>query len=157
IDLRALEDLRRYQKKGVADYADHVVGLFLSDLTPRVKTVRENLSDREQISRIAHSLKSTSGLIGARNLSALCGRLEETAERGEDIQDLVQQFLTECERVRLALDGRKSGALSMMSGPTGLDAEGFFEGLEAELAEHPALHHSFLQRFRSERLSRQQL
>ena len=155
IDLSALEELRRYKKPGVSDYAAHVTGLFLNDLGPRIKAIRDAPHDQMELARNAHSLKGTSGLVGAKRLSQLCARLEDAARKGEETHDLVQQFLTECERVRSALEGQR--ATPIPSAPVTLSAEEFFAKLHAELAAHPALHHQFLQRFRSEILNLKQL
>jgi HPt (histidine-containing phosphotransfer) domain-containing protein len=65
----------------VAEFID----LFLGDLPGRLATIREGVAngDAELTRGAAHALKSSSGYIGALELSSRCRELEHTARARE--------------------------------------------------------------------------
>ena len=75
IDPRRMEDLSRSLGEGIRD----VIGVFLEDTPQMIAEMRRcsAAGDMENLSRLAHSLKSSSGIFGADRLAAVCLALEE--------------------------------------------------------------------------------
>jgi two-component system sensor histidine kinase/response regulator len=65
--------------------ADAILAEFLEDTAGRLEELlqAENAGDTEALSRIAHSLKSAAGSVGACVLQELASRLETDAQRGD--------------------------------------------------------------------------
>jgi two-component system, sensor histidine kinase and response regulator len=84
-----------------------ITGLFREDALVRIHELRDSASraDAEMIARAAHSLKSSSGNIGAARMYSLCATIESSARQGnlEGVADMVEQLATELDRALLAL------------------------------------------------------
>lgn len=82
LDAEALSRLRRL---GGDDLAGRMASLFLGLAPERLRAARAGLAagDLDQVRRAAHSLKSSSGNVGAYAVTEAAGQLEEAAERGE--------------------------------------------------------------------------
>lgn len=78
IDPARMEDLSRSLGEGLRD----VIGAFLEDTPQMISEMRRCLAagDVENLSRLAHSLKSSSGIFGADRLAAVCRALEESEQ-----------------------------------------------------------------------------
>lgn len=95
IDPARMEDLSRSLGEGLLD----VIGAFLED-TPQIISEMRRCSvagDLENLSRLAHSLKSSSGIFGADRLAAVCLALEEAEQvssltQGEIISGIADAF-----------------------------------------------------------------
>ena len=65
----------------------------------------------------SHSLKSSSGYLGALNLANICKNIEKKIVDGQiacDLKDLLlleSQLIHECDRVKLALEKKKQATL----------------------------------------------
>ena len=89
-----------------------VIDAYLED-TPQIISEMRRCSaaeDVENLSRLAHSLKSSSGIFGADRLAAVCRALEAsesitTVKRGEMISDITEAFAD----VRDALELYRNG------------------------------------------------
>lgn len=80
----------RLLRLGGDELAGKMASLFL-DLAPdRVRSAREGLEagDADAVRRAAHSLKSSSGNVGALAVMDAAGRLEDAAERGDGLEAL---------------------------------------------------------------------
>lgn len=180
LDRSALDQLRRFQTPGGEDLVSKVVRTFLADLGERTQAARAAAAQRDTrtLGRIAHALKSSSKLVGARALSALCAELESAAELGDrtGLYALVERFLLHSAHVHAALTGllnTGSPGISVSPGmnersdrfiaPTLLPEERsttrsqFFAELLHEAAAHPVLHHPLLTRLQSDPMSLEQL
>ena len=78
IDPARMEDLTRSLGEGLRD----VIGAFLEDTPQMIAEMRRCLAagDLENLTRLAHSLKSSSGIFGADRLAAVCLALEESEQ-----------------------------------------------------------------------------
>jgi HPt (histidine-containing phosphotransfer) domain-containing protein len=84
-----------------------VVGSFLTELPRRLKRLREALArgDREEVVFVAHSLKGSSGQLGALRLAAVSRELEERGKesRLEGAEEVLVRLEAEMEQAALAL------------------------------------------------------
>jgi len=107
----ALEELRSYQLEGETDALDRLITKFLDSARDECAEARAALSrgDPETLRRAVHRLKGSSGMFGARRLSALSARIEELSSRhtlGEAVP-LVDELEQELERVALVLQSER--------------------------------------------------
>ena len=113
VDQAAIDDLRRLTDGGGPDMVDEVIALFLQDAPAQLSAMRAALAagDAAALRHAAHSLKGSSGYLGARRLMALCAEVEQSARRGAlDAGVLqVEELNDELERVRVELDGVRTG------------------------------------------------
>jgi len=85
LDLGILDSLRAMQRPGDPDLVGEVIGLFVADAERSIARMRETLdaADPEGLKRAAHTLKGSSGNVGAFQLSGLCRELEPVALAGD--------------------------------------------------------------------------
>lgn len=117
IDFDMLERLRAVQREGQPDLVAEVITLFLEDAPLRLAALREAVArgDLTLAGRLAHTIKGSAGHLGAKTLSAICGRFEEKVRKGAPFNAVfaVTAVEEELERVRAALlagDGRDAAA-----------------------------------------------
>src|SRR5262249_1841971 len=79
-----LQSLRNLGRSAGRDVLRELVESFRSQ--PHIATLRELLAsqDRQTLERRAHSLKGSSGTLGALHLAELCSELERSARDGND-------------------------------------------------------------------------
>ncbi|MFT7622893.1 MAG: HPt (histidine-containing phosphotransfer) domain-containing protein, partial [Myxococcota bacterium] len=100
----ALAGLAQLQRAGQESFVGRMIDLFLRDADTRRaaigKAVRE--ADSDQLARTAHSLKSSSGVLGASHLSELCLNLERMGREQElaEAAATFQEFESELSRVQ---------------------------------------------------------
>ncbi len=108
LDRAALDELRGYQLEGETDVLGRLVTKFLDSARAECATVHAALGrgDLANLRRAAHGLKGSSGMFGARRLSALSARLEaiSTGSSREDPALLVNELERELERVARLLE-----------------------------------------------------
>jgi two-component system sensor histidine kinase/response regulator len=114
LDERALAGLRELQQEGEPDFVKELIELFLSDVPPQLATLREAVrgNDAESVERIAHTLKGSSGNMGAKKMTALCAQLQE-AGASRDLAgapELLERLEEEFGRVRPALEVEAIGS-----------------------------------------------
>ena len=84
-----------------------ITGLFREDAVVRIHELRDSASrgDAETIARAAHSLKSSSGNIGAARMYSLCATIESSARQGslDGVAEMVEQLASELDRALHAL------------------------------------------------------
>jgi len=91
---------------GDDEFVASFVDTFLSQLSVRLESLEASSSagDGAGLRFVAHTLKSTSAMLGAARLARLCADLESAAdEAGEDRDDLVAAIRHEAENVQTAL------------------------------------------------------
>ena len=83
LDRKVLEDLRKLSVSGHANYLDKAISLFEKNAPPLVKSIHETIArnDAKGLRFAAHSLKSSSALLGATELSSLCLKLENMGRK----------------------------------------------------------------------------
>jgi len=101
--IAGLQQLARANPSFMRDIA----GLFREDAVLRIHELRDSAgrSDAETIARAAHSLKSSSGNIGASRMYSLCETIESNARTGklDQVAEMVEQLATELDRALQAL------------------------------------------------------
>lgn len=82
LDWAKLDQLSEW---GGAELKEKMIDLFFENAPVRLNSIREGLDvgDSELAERAAHSLKSSSGNLGAQTLQALAGRVESMIETGD--------------------------------------------------------------------------
>lgn len=85
LDAQVLETLRMLTDEGEPDVLLEVLGLFQEDTPGRVGAIVQAVAhcDADAIHRAAHSLKGSSGNIGARGLQHVCLDIETAARAGD--------------------------------------------------------------------------
>jgi len=78
IDHKVLDNIRALQQTGSPDLLGKMIGLYLTHTPELIQALRQAVarSDAEDITMQAHSLKSSSAMVGATRLSTLCRDLE---------------------------------------------------------------------------------
>ena len=108
VDAAALEELRSYQVDGEPDVLDKLIGKFLDSARRECAEVRAAMGrgDVELLRRAAHGLKGSSGMFGARRLSAISAQIELLSQQGSlgAAAPLVSSLEDELEAVARALD-----------------------------------------------------
>ncbi len=108
IDMKTLESMRTVQQKGRTDLVFRAVNLYLRSSPEQIRELHEAVDRNEAavLNRLAHSLKSSSAMVGALRLSRLCGHLEAQARdaRLDFAAERVAEIETEFARVVLALE-----------------------------------------------------
>ncbi len=103
-----LTSLRELQDEGEPDVLKELVELFLEDVPPQLKALREaeKREDAMSVERIASSLKGSSGNLGAVRMEAICAELEEIGRSGDvgSAPALISRLEAELGRVRAVLE-----------------------------------------------------
>ncbi|QIN82318.1 PAS domain S-box protein [Rubrobacter tropicus] len=104
LDDAVLENLRSLQEEGDPDLLTELVEVFEEDTPPRLATLREALEreDAGTVERAAHTLKGSSGNLGATRMSETARLLEE-AGRDSDLSTapaLLDRLETDFEEAR---------------------------------------------------------
>lgn len=111
IDREVIDRLRRLTKATSPDFLLEMIDLFIKDSPARINGMKEALwhTNADTLARAAHSLKGSSGQVGARRMFALCDIIEERSRAGsiEGAATLLLTLEEEFERVRLALEAEK--------------------------------------------------
>lgn len=78
IDAEAIEQLRFLEDEDQPSVVAELVGLFLEHTPPKLQQMAEAIEtgDVPLLRRAAHSLKGSSGNVGARGMQEICGTLE---------------------------------------------------------------------------------
>ncbi len=107
LDQNALKDLLEMAGDDAYDMIADIIDCYLEDSPHHLQQLDEGLKDNNAklLAHVAHTLKSSSGSLGAKHLSQLCQELENLgkSEILEKTEDLVTQIKTEYEQVALAL------------------------------------------------------
>ncbi len=85
VDENVLASLRELGEAGEPDVLVELIGLFLAEVPPHLAGLRAALTagDAHSAGRIAHTLKGSSGNMGAGGMTALCAEIEKTARSGD--------------------------------------------------------------------------
>ncbi|MFH0998840.1 MAG: ATP-binding protein [Pseudomonadota bacterium] len=108
VDCNALEDIRFMQSNGAPDMLEKVIGIYLRDTPKQLENARIALArnDAETMGRQAHSLKSSSAMLGAHALAALCKEMESMGRSGttENAGELLSRIEAEYASVAKILN-----------------------------------------------------
>jgi HPt (histidine-containing phosphotransfer) domain-containing protein len=107
LDQDVLVGLRDLQGGGETNIVAKLASMFLDDARSGIQALEEAVGecDALAVGRVAHTLKGSSGNMGARRMSALCAELEGAGASGdiEQSQELLQRLREEFGRVDRAL------------------------------------------------------
>jgi HPt (histidine-containing phosphotransfer) domain-containing protein len=107
LDAACMAELRALDPDGKAQLVKRVLATYQASLAKLVDQLREAQAEQgwEQVSRVAHTLKSSSASIGALALSALCADIERLLRRGDNVAAaaLLDRFHAEVARVDVAV------------------------------------------------------
>jgi HPt (histidine-containing phosphotransfer) domain-containing protein len=103
LDATCMAELRALDPDGKAQLVKRVLATYQASLTKSVEQLRAARGEGawDQVSRVAHTLKSSSASIGALALSALCADIERLLRAGDDAgaAALIDSFHAEAQRV----------------------------------------------------------
>ena len=103
LDPAVVERLRQLTPPGEPDVLHEVLTLFLTEVPKKIDALRAAVAagDMAAVQRTAHSLKGSSGNIGARALYDVCRRLDDDAKSGElaRLPPLLARVVAEYARV----------------------------------------------------------
>jgi CheY-like chemotaxis protein len=106
VDMEKMAGLQQLAKANPSFMRD-ITALFREDALVRLHELRDSLggANAERVARAAHSLKSSSGNIGASRMYSLCATIESTAKQGnlDGIAEMVEQLASELDRALAAL------------------------------------------------------
>ena len=106
-----LDDLRALEREGVPGMVVRMIDAYMGTApASREELLRAiDAEDAESLRKAAHSLKSSSGNLGAGRLSDFCRKLEEIGRSGSTKQaaELLDDFQAEYARVEAALLAEK--------------------------------------------------
>ena len=107
------EVLANLRDLGDAELLTELAGMFFDDATSRLGELREAVEagDAAGVERIAHTLKGSSGNMGAARMSAICAELQEVGGSGDLARapGLLEELEEEYGRVRPALEREMEG------------------------------------------------
>ena len=109
IDTSVLDNFRELGAKGATGFLADLIGQFLREAPDRIERLRTAVTqvDADALRMAAHSLKGSSGTLGANNLASICGSLETQAKTGSIDQkagEMLSRIVDEFARVREALE-----------------------------------------------------
>ncbi len=103
-----LAGLRELQEEGEPDIVAELAELFLEDVPPRLKALRDAVEGGEahSVQRVAHVLKGSCGNMGASRMATLSAQLQEVGASGDlaGAPQLLERLEEEFGRVRPALE-----------------------------------------------------
>lgn len=107
LDAACMAELRALDPDGTAQLVKRVLATYQASLAKLVEQLRVAHADNawDQVSRVAHTLKSSSASIGALALSALCADIERLLRAGDNAAAgaLLAPFHAEVRRVDAAV------------------------------------------------------
>ena len=106
VDTEKMAGLQQLAKANPSFMRD-ITALFREDALVRLHELRDSLggANADRVARAAHSLKSSSGNIGASRMYSLCATIESTARQGslDGVAEMVEQLASELDRALAAL------------------------------------------------------
>ncbi|HEX7640351.1 MAG TPA: Hpt domain-containing protein [Burkholderiaceae bacterium] len=107
LDAGCLAELRALDPEGKAQLVQRVLATYLGSLgklAAQLRVARQG-ADWDQVSRAAHTLKSSSASVGALGLSALCAEIERLLRAGDSAAagPTLDRFDAEVQRVDAAV------------------------------------------------------
>ena len=92
---------------------DNLINTFLSDVPEKIKQLydAEGTADVAALEMVAHTLKGSSGNVGAMALSGVCGELVKAIRTNSlgNAKELVDRVDAEFSRVKPLLEAEKGG------------------------------------------------
>ncbi|MBS1250276.1 MAG: hypothetical protein MAG431_01869 [Chloroflexi bacterium] len=107
LDMEKIEQLKMVMGEDAAEVIGDLIDTLLDSGKSQMKAIKEALAegDLETVKLKAHTLKGSSGNMGARELSDTCSEMEKRAEKGElrGARALQDTLFSDFEQAMLAL------------------------------------------------------
>jgi HPt (histidine-containing phosphotransfer) domain-containing protein len=107
------EVLANLRDLGDPELLAELAEMFFDDATSRLAEMREAVEagDAAGVKRVAHTLKGSSGNMGAARMSAICAELQDVGDSGDlaPARGLLEDLEDEFGRVRPALEAELEG------------------------------------------------
>ena len=107
LDPKVIDSLRQLTPAGEADVLSEVLNLFLDEAPKKIRALQEavNRGDAAEAGRVAHSLKGSSGNIGADSMMDVCRRIDDLATAGDlaAVAPLLPSLTSEYHRAELEI------------------------------------------------------
>ena len=120
VDLSVLRKLDVDMGDVGPDVITELIDIFIADLPDQTAALQQAITtnNSETLTRIAHTLKSSSAMLGAKSLSALCYELEQMGEHNQLSQaaQKMPQFMAESRQVKEALLAASSQTVASKAG-----------------------------------------
>jgi CheY-like chemotaxis protein/HPt (histidine-containing phosphotransfer) domain-containing protein len=114
VDLSVLASLRELQDPDEPDFVTELIDLLVADLPEKLRALEDAAAagNAHGVNRIAHSLKSSCGNLGAVPLSKIFLSIERKGAEGDLLAtpDLIAAAAAEFTRVKQALSAQRLGA-----------------------------------------------
>lgn len=108
INRKALDDIRNLGSRSGGNLLEKIVGMFLERSESLLEEIKQHLAndDAEQLWNSAHSLKSSSGNVGAMNVFDLCAVIESRGREGQldGLEELIELLEQELRNAAKELD-----------------------------------------------------
>ena len=112
LDAKALQIIRDMAGEGAEEVLAQVIDAYLEDAPKLLQAIADAIAqkDAHTLHRSAHTLKSSSTMLGATHLGNLCKELEAIGRRGtiQDREPKLSEIEAEYERVKAALQIERS-------------------------------------------------
>ncbi len=107
LDMSIVEELLSFADDGDPELLVDLIQMFLEDGPAKVKAVTDGLDegDLDKVERAAHSLKGTSGNLGATHLQHSCEAMQLASRSGEidSVRELTPQIVSHYADAEMAL------------------------------------------------------
>jgi two-component system, sensor histidine kinase and response regulator len=119
LNKKLIEDLREIERSGSPGFLGELIDLFLKEAVSHVAGLRNALAikDARVFERTAHTLKGSSGNLGAMGMSRICAELQDLGHATDWTRaaEILPRLEAEFEAVKADLlleKGRSSSSLS---------------------------------------------
>ena len=111
LNRKLLEDLREIERSGSPGFLAELIDLFLKEAAAHLAALRSALAikDARAFERTAHTLKGSSGNLGATGMSRICAELQDMGHATDWTRaaELLPRLDAEYERVKADLLAEK--------------------------------------------------
>jgi signal transduction histidine kinase/CheY-like chemotaxis protein len=108
LDKEVINEIKALMEDGEDDFFDELMDCFKHDFNLGLETLQKAYQhdDAETVRATAHGMKSTSGNLGAMELSAMCNKLEKMGKQQalDKVESVIEQLKSEYSRVSMALE-----------------------------------------------------
>ncbi|MFQ6605846.1 MAG: Hpt domain-containing protein [Fidelibacterota bacterium] len=109
-----IERLEKLKSIGGSELLSQMLNLYLENAPDRIAGITEGYAagDFDRVKKSAHSLKSSSGNVGAMDFMIVCQDIETAAERGdrEALESLMTSFPVQAQNILTAVRQAKESA-----------------------------------------------
>jgi two-component system, sensor histidine kinase and response regulator len=107
LDPRVIDKLRQLTPAGEADVLAEILHLFLDEVPKKIRALQSAVEagDAAEAARVAHSLKGSSGNVGADSMLDVCRRIDDLARAGDlaAVAPLLPALTSEYHRAELEI------------------------------------------------------